>query len=65
MSKDKSKSINIVKMFYMGILCVRLEEINIKWFVQNCHLAKWNTVESSVEHHKPSFSIVTDKMVIM
>jgi hypothetical protein len=31
---------HIVKIVYMGILCITLNEINMQRFVQNCHSQK-------------------------
>jgi len=38
--KKQQQQQHLVKIFYMGILCITLKERNIKRFVQNWHSQK-------------------------
>ena len=45
--KCRKKQQHIVKIIYMGILCITLTERNTKWFVQPLHLPKSPSTEWS------------------
>jgi hypothetical protein len=45
--KCRKKQQHIVKIIYMGILCITLTERNTKWFVQPWHLPKSPSTEWS------------------
>ena len=44
-TKCKKNQQQLVKIFYMGILCIALKERNIKRCVQNCHSPKSPSIE--------------------